>query len=85
MEHPGVMESAVVGNPDELRGEIVKAFVVLSEGFDPSEDLVVEIQDFVKQLTAPYKYPREIEFREALPKTISGKIRRVELRAEEEG
>ena len=85
MEHPGVMESAVVGKPDEIRGEIVKAFVVLSEGFDPSEDLVVEIQDFVKQLTAPYKYPREIEFREALPKTISGKIRRVELRAEEEG
>ena len=79
------MESAVVGKPDEIRGEIVKAFVVLSEGFDPSEDLVVEIQDFVKQLTAPYKYPREIEFREALPKTISGKIRRVELRAEEEG
>ena len=85
VEHPGVMESAVVGKPDEMRGEIVKAFVVLSEGFDPSEDLVVEIQDFVKQLTAPYKYPREIEFREALPKTISGKIRRVELRAEEEG
>ena len=85
VEHPGVMESAVVGKPDEIRGEIVKAFVVLSEGFDPSEDLVVEIQDFVKQLTAPYKYPREIEFREALPKTISGKIRRVELRAEEEG
>ena len=85
VEHPGVMESAVVGKPDEMRGEIVKAFVVLSEGFDPSEDLVVEIQDFVKQQTAPYKYPREIEFREALPKTISGKIRRVELRAEEEG
>ena len=85
VEHPGVMESAVVGKPDEIRGEIVKAFVVLSEGFDPSEDLVVEIQDFVKQQTAPYKYPREIEFREALPKTISGKIRRVELRAEEEG
>ena len=82
VEHPGVMESAVVGKPDEMRGEIVKAFVVLSEGFNPSEDLVVEIQDFVKQQTAPYKYPREIEFREALPKTISGKIRRVELRAE---
>ena len=85
VEHPGVMESAVVGKPDEMRGEIVKAFVVLSEGFDPSEGLVVEIQDFVKQQTAPYKYPREIEFRETLPKTISGKIRRVELRAEEEG
>ena len=79
------MESAVVAKPDEMRGEIVKAFVVLSEGYEASDDLVVEIQDFVKNLTAPYKYPREIEFREALPKTISGKIRRVELRAEGEG
>ena len=85
VEHPGVMESAVVGKPDEMRGEIVKAFVVVSEGYNAAEDLVLEIQDFVKQQTAPYKYPREIEFREALPKTISGKIRRVELRAEEEG
>ncbi len=85
VEHPGVMESAVVAKPDEMRGEIVKAFVVLSEGYEASDDLVVEIQDFVKNLTAPYKYPREIEFREALPKTISGKIRRVELRAEGEG
>ena len=85
VEHPGVMESAVVAKPDEMRGEIVKAFVVLSEGYEASDDLVVEIQDFVKNLTAPYKYPREIEFREALPKTISGKIRRVELRAEAEG
>ena len=83
LEHPAVAESAVVGRPDALRGEIVKAYVVLAEGHDPSPDLVTGIQDFVKQLTAPYKYPREIEFRAALPKTISGKIRRVELREEE--
>ena len=82
LEHPAVTESAVVGRPDALRGEIVKAYVVLAEGYDPSPDLATEIQEFVKQVTAPYKYPREIEFRTALPKTISGKIRRVELRAE---
>ena len=83
LEHPAVAESAVVGQPDELRGEIVKAYVVLAESYEPSPALVTEIQDFVKELTAPYKYPREIEFRPALPKTISGKIRRVELRGEE--
>ena len=82
LEHPAVAESAVVGQPDELRGEIVKAYVVLAESYEPSPALATEIQDFVKELTAPYKYPREIEFRPALPKTISGKIRRVELRAE---
>ena len=81
-EHPAVVESAVVGKPDELRGEIVKAFVLLAPGFEPSQALVKDIQDFVKRQTAPYKYPREIEFREALPKTVSGKIRRVELRQE---
>ena len=75
-------ESAVVGKPDELRGEIVKAFVVLAGDYEGSDALTTEIQDFVKEQTAPYKYPREIEFRESLPKTISGKIRRVELRAE---
>ena len=60
LEHPAVAESAVVGRPDELRGEIVKAHVVLAEGHDPSPVLAAEIQDFVKALTAPYKYPREI-------------------------
>ena len=80
IEHPAVAESAVVGKKDEMRGEIVKAYVVLSEGHEGSDVLVKELQDFVKSVTAPYKYPREIEFPDALPKTISGKIRRVELR-----
>lgn len=81
-EHEAVAESAVVGKPDEMRGEIVKAFITLASGFEPCEALKKEIQEFVKNHTAPYKYPREIEFRKELPKTISGKIRRVELRAE---
>ncbi len=82
IEHPAVAESAVIGKKDALRGEIVKAYVVLAKGFEASDALVKELQDFVKKTTAPYKYPREIEFRAALPKTISGKIRRVELRAD---
>ncbi len=85
IEHPAVAESAVVGKKDEMRGEIVKAYVVLAGGYEAGDALVRELQDFVKETTAPYKYPREIEFREALPKTISGKIRRVELRAEANG
>ncbi|WP_165876253.1 AMP-binding protein [Heliophilum fasciatum] len=80
LEHDAVAESAVVASPDELRGEIVKAFVVLAPGYSPSEALVKELQDYVKKVTAPYKYPRAIEFVTSLPKTISGKIRRVELR-----
>jgi len=84
IEHPAVQESAVVGKSDEIRGEIVKAYVILAPGHQGSDELTVEIQDFVKNVTAPYKYPREIEYRDALPKTISGKIRRVELRAEAE-
>ena len=82
IEHKAVLESAVVAMPDKLRGEIVMAYITLAPGFEPSEMLKEDIQSFVKELTAPYKYPREIEFREALPKTISGKIRRVELREE---
>jgi acetyl-CoA synthetase len=82
LEHPAVAESAVVGVPDEMRTEVVKAFIVLAEGYAGDDALKKEIQEFVKSNTAPYKYPREIEFRETLPKTISGKIRRVELRAE---
>jgi acyl-coenzyme A synthetase/AMP-(fatty) acid ligase len=80
VEHEAVVEAAVVGKPDPERGQIVKAFVILAAGYEPSEELVTEIQDHVKAVTAPYKYPREIEFVEELPKTISGKIRRVELR-----
>ena len=82
-EHEAVAESAVVGKPDALRGEIVKAFIILAAGFEPSEALKKDLQAFVKAQTAPYKYPREIEFCQELPKTISGKIRRVELRAQE--
>ena len=84
IEHPAIQESAVVGKSDEIRGEIVKAYVILAPGHEGSDALTMEIQDFVKNITAPYKYPREIEYRTALPKTISGKIRRVELRAEAE-
>jgi acetyl-CoA synthetase len=82
LEHAAVAESAVVGVPDEMRTEVVKAFIVLAEGYTANEVLKKEIQEFVKTSTAPYKYPREIEFKKALPKTISGKIRRVELRGE---
>ena len=81
--HPAVAESAVVAKPDEERGNIVKAYVVLTADYEPSEELVEEIQDHTKDVTAPYKYPREIEFIDALPKTASGKIRRVELRQRE--
>ncbi len=83
LEHPAVSESAVVGSPDADRGNIVKAFVVLRKGFDPSAELVRELQTHCKRVTAPYKYPREIEFVDELPKTRSGKIRRVELRQRE--
>jgi acyl-coenzyme A synthetase/AMP-(fatty) acid ligase len=83
VEHPSVAEAAVVASPDEIRGEIVKAFVILTPGHQPSEQLKQDLQEHVKRVTAPYKYPREIEFTTELPKTISGKIRRVELRQRE--
>lgn len=82
VEHDAVLESAVVAKPDDIRGEIVMAYITLAPGFEASDELAKDIQEFVKQQTAPYKYPRAIEFRDALPKTISGKIRRVELREE---
>ena len=80
IEHPAVAESAVVASPDELRGSIVKAFVILTPGHVPSEELTLSLQEHVRTVTAPYKYPRAVEYVDELPKTISGKIRRVELR-----
>ncbi len=85
IEHPAVAESAVVSSPDDTRGEVVKAFVIVSPGIAPDDDLVKELQNHVKKVTAPYKYPRKIEFVDALPKTVSGKIRRIELRNAEWG
>jgi len=80
MTHPAVVECAVTGVPDEIRGQVVKATIVLAKGYEPSNELITEIQEHVKKVTAPYKYPRIIEFVDSLPKTISGKIRRVEIR-----
>lgn len=80
MEHPSVMECAVTGVPDEERGQIVKATIVLARGYEASDELAHELQSHVKKVTAPYKYPRVVEFVKELPKTISGKIRRVEIR-----
>jgi acetyl-CoA synthetase len=78
--HKAVLECAMVPSPDLLRGEIVKVFVVLKEGYEPSDKLIKDIQQHVKKITAPYKYPRAVEFVKELPKTISGKIKRRELR-----
>ncbi|GFS18659.1 acyl-coenzyme A synthetase ACSM3, mitochondrial [Elysia marginata] len=85
LEHPAVAESAVVSSPDEVRGEVVKAFITLSAEYAGSDKnkLTEELQEFVKRSSAPYKYPRKIEYVKELPKTISGKIRRVELRNKE--
>jgi acyl-coenzyme A synthetase/AMP-(fatty) acid ligase len=80
VEHAAVAEAAVVAKGDPLRGTIVKAYVILAPGHQGSEALATELQEHVKKVTAPYKYPREVEFVSELPKTISGKIRRVELR-----
>lgn len=80
MTHPAVVECAVTGVPDELRGQLVKATIILAKEYTASDELANEIQEHVKKVTAPYKYPRIIEFVKELPKTISGKIRRVEIR-----
>ncbi len=82
-EHPAVAECAVVASPDATRGSVVKAFIVLKPSFAPSDTLAAELQDFVKRELAPYKYPRQVEFVEKLPRTETGKIRRVELRKRE--
>ncbi|KQL49405.1 acyl--CoA ligase [Brevibacillus choshinensis] len=83
VKHPAVAECAAVASPDPERGNVVKAFVILKKGNTPSDELIAELQEHVKTLTAPYKYPRKIEFVEELPKTTSGKIRRIELRQAE--
>lgn len=83
LEHPAVLESAVVGSPDPERGEVVKAFILLRPGKDPSDALVRDIQEHVKRTTAPYKYPRLVEFVQELPKTVSGKLLRRQLRDQE--
>lgn len=83
LEHPAVLEAAVVASPDPVRGFVPKAFVVLKPDVSPSEDLAIELQEHVKRELAPYKYPREIEFALDLPRTETGKTRRVELRDRE--
>ncbi len=83
IQHPAVVESAVVSSPDETRGAVVKAFVVLAPDYKADEGLKKALQEHVKKVTAPYKYPRKLEFVAALPKTVSGKIRRIELRERE--
>ena len=80
IRHPAVALAAAVGKPDPLRTEIVKAFIVLKKDYAPSDALAAEIQTFVKERIAPYKYPRWVEFREDLPKTATGKIQRFKLR-----
>ena len=83
LTHPSVLECSITAVPDDLRGQIVKATVVLAKGFTQSEELKKEIQNHVKKTTAPYKYPRIVEFVDELPKTVSGKIKRVEIRSKD--
>lgn len=83
IEHPAVAESAAVASPDERRGAVVKCFVVLAGGHEPSDELADDIKAFVRDRLSAYAYPRRIEFVESLPKTLTGKIRRIELRQKE--
>ena len=83
IKHEAVAQAAVIGSPDQLRGEIIKAFIILADGQTPSEHLAQNIQQFVKQRLAAHEYPREIEFVDSLPMTTTGKIRRIELRERE--
>ncbi len=84
LEHDAVVECAITGVPDPVRGQVVKATIVLKKNYQPSEELIKELQNHVKKSTAPYKYPRVIEFVDELPKTISGKIKRAQIRHEDE-
>ena len=83
LEHPAVAEAAVVASPDERRGNVVKAFVVLAAGHEASDEVAEEIKSFVRERLSAYAYPRLVEFVDELPKTLTGKIRRVELRERE--
>jgi acetyl-CoA synthetase len=85
LQHPAVLECAITGVPDEIRGQVIKATVVLAKGYSADDELKTELQEHVKRVTAPYKYPRIVEFVTELPKTISGKIRRVEIREHDGG
>jgi acetyl-CoA synthetase len=83
MEHPAVLECAVTGVPDPIRGQLVKATVVLRKEYTPDDEMRFKLQEFVKKQTAPYKYPRVINFVDMLPKTVNGKIRRIDIRTED--
>jgi acetyl-CoA synthetase len=84
LEHAAVRETAAVASPDEVKGNVVKAFIVLAEGYEGSDELAEEIKRFVRDRLSAYAYPRRIEFVSDLPKTLTGKIRRVELREREQ-
>ncbi len=84
IEHPAVVECAITAAPDPVRGQVVKATVVLAKGYTPSDELIKELQNHVKKATAPYKYPRIVEFVDELPKTLGGKIKRAQIRKESE-
>ena len=84
LEHPAVVECAITGAPDPIRGQVVKATVVLAEGYEGTPALTKELQNHVKHVTAPYKYPRVIEYVEELPKTLGGKIKRAQIRRADE-
>ncbi len=83
LEHPSVVECAITAVPDPIRGQVVKATIVLAAGYSPSDELIRELQEHVKRVTAPYKYPRVVEFVDELPKTVGGKIKRAQIRHED--
>ncbi|MGN1186153.1 MAG: acetyl-CoA synthetase, partial [Methanobrevibacter wolinii] len=83
ISHPAVVECAITGYPHEIRGQLVKATIVLANGYEPSDELIKDIQNHVKKVTAPYKYPRMIEFVDELPKTVNGKIIRKKIREDD--